>query len=1006
MSILALTWNATVAFPSFLITNLSNPIMKQKNVFLLGILLLLSNAVFAQYYKNHHIAPAPWQYWSTANQIVIGTLSTEPVEVVLKKSDGTDLTTLTVTVNNPVSYRFVGEANTLNRNAIDTTYDNQGLLVEASEPVLVNLRNIASDATVGWNSLGVENIKGNASLVSFGEEGLGVEFRLGYYRESTQGLYLNAPVYSVMATEDETEIEVQQETGVSTFSLDKGQSRLFKAPLGAYLKANKSVVVNVGNWGDTPGLCGPGGVNGQDGTFDQVAPVHMLGSRYLVVRGEGSIPNDTQRSQFLGSEQSLIVATKDNTTVTIRSFTAQGVATGTPVTQVLANAGDYYSFYHGDGTNANSSSLIVADNEVIVYAGTAVECETDISTVLPIGGCAGSINIQTTKFVNYNDGGLPYMGFAIIEHPTQPVFINDQNIETLTTRTRVPLGDSGLYMITFNHTAIGNPANIVLRSDLPLTVSLVQQGDGFSMSAFFSSFGQAAQAPIEVKQNENCTVRLESEEDSIEYEWFLNGESIEVTTDNFLDVMESGLYSVKIKKECGWSNRSLPLDVIVKPCTDLSITKAVKSQEDGYAVFVITVKNLDEIFTDPEVSMTDVLPSGYDFVSYSADKGNYDATTGKWTIGALAPQEEVRIEIKVKINENGEYLNIATVEGDNIDPHPDNNTAEAIVALGKLEFTKKVVVREYNRIGDKIEYEITVKNIGETIVRDIVLTDENADVGTLVPSNITELKPGESQAVKAYHTITEADFNAKKVVNQAVLVAQTSSGTMEQLSDDPTTPERNDPTIAVLLYQADLHATKDDGLQYYTPGQETTYTIVVENKGPGSAVNVEVVDQMPEGVQEMRWSSSQGTSGTGDLIDTISLLDVGDTVNYEVTLTIPLKHTQTFINVVTVEAPDNEDPVEACDTCRDINYQKVFIPKGISPNGDGLNDFLDLSNYSVESLKIYNRLGKLVYKAGKYEKEWYGQSDSGTKLLPVGTYFYVMQNILRDTYTGWIYLQY
>lgn len=980
--------------------------MKQNYVFLLGIFLLLSTSVYAQYYKNHHIAPAPWQYWSTANQIVIGTLSPDPVNVTLKKSDGTNLTTLTVTVNNPVTYRFAGEANTLTRNVLDTTYDDRGLLVEASEPVLVNLRNIASDASVGWTSLGVENIKGNASLVSFGEEGLGVEFRLGYYRQSTQGLYSNAPVYSVLATEDETEVEVEQATGVTTFTLEAGQSRLFKAPLGAYLKSNKSVVVNVGNWGDTPGLCGPGGINGQDGTFDQIAPVHMLGNRYLVVRGEGTIPNTTQRNQFLGSEQSLIVSTKDNTTVTISSFNAQGAATGAPITQVLANAGDYYSFYHGDGINANSSSLIVSDNEVIVYAGTAVECETDISTVLPIGGCAGSINIQTTKFVNYNNGGLPYMGFAIIEHQTEVVYLNEQNIETLTNRTRTPLGNSGLYMITFDRTSIGNPENIILRSDLPLTASLVQQGDGFSMSAFFSSFGQAAQVPVEVKQNENCTVRLESTEDSIEYEWFLNGELIEVTTENFLDVATSGLYSVRIKKDCGWSNRSLPLDVIVKPCTDLSITKAVKSQEDGFAIFVITVKNLDEIFTDPQVMMTDLLPSGYEFVSYTADKGTYDAATGEWTIGALAPQEEVRIEIKVKIKEAGEYLNKATVKGDNIDPHPDNNEAQAIVALGKLAFTKKVVDREYNRIGDKIEYEILVENIGETIVTNIVLTDENADAASLSPSRIAELKPGESQVVVAYHTITVEDFRAKHVINQAKLVAQTSSGAMEQVSDDPTTPERNDPTIATILYQADLHATKDDGIAYYIPGQETTYTITVENKGPGSAVNVEVVDYMPVGVQQMRWSSSLGTTGTGDLIDTLSLLDVGDTVTYEVTLTIPLEHTQAFINVVSVEAADNEDPVEACDTCMDINYQKVFIPKGISPNGDGLNDFLDLTNYNVERLKIYNRLGKLVYKAGKYQKEWYGQSESGNKLLPSGTYFYVMENILNDTYTGWIYLIY
>lgn len=360
----------------------------------------------------------------------------------------------------------------------------------------------------------------------------------------------------------------------------------------------------------------------------------------------------------------------------------------------------------------------------------------------------------------------------------------------------------------------------------------------------------------------------------------------------------------------------------------------------------------------------------------------------------------------MKIKSGGEYKNIATVEGDNIDPNPDNNTDEAIVALGKLEFTKKVVDKEYIRIGDRIEYEIIVKNIGEITIKDIVLTDENADPGSLSPATISVLDPKESVTVQAYHTITEEDFRAKEVINQASLKAITHGGTMTQLSDDPTTPQRNDPTIAPILYRADLHAVKDDGIQYYTPGQQTTYTIVVENKGPGSAVDVEVVDMMPEGVKHMEWTSSLGTSGIGDMIDVIALLDVGDQVTYQVTLTIPEKHTNAFINIVSVTAEDNEDPVEACESCMDINYQKVFIPRGISPNGDGLNDYLDLSNYDVISLKVYNRLGILVYNAGKYEKEWYGQSNSGNKLLPAGTYFYVMQNILNDTYSGWIYLQY
>src|SRR5690606_28861839 len=99
-------------------------------------------------------------------------------------------------------------------------------------------RNIASD-TAGST---VANIKGNASLVSFGREGLGLEFRIGYYRNSIAGLDTGAPVYSVMATEDNTTVTLP----ATSITLNKGQSYLFKAPIGSLVTADKNVVMNTG----------------------------------------------------------------------------------------------------------------------------------------------------------------------------------------------------------------------------------------------------------------------------------------------------------------------------------------------------------------------------------------------------------------------------------------------------------------------------------------------------------------------------------------------------------------------------------------------------------------------------------------------------------------------------------------------------------------------------------------------------------------------------------------
>jgi gliding motility-associated-like protein len=76
--------------------------------------------------------------------------------------------------------------------------------------------------------------------------------------------------------------------------------------------------------------------------------------------------------------------------------------------------------------------------------------------------------------------------------------------------------------------------------------------------------------------------------------------------------------------------------------------------------------------------------------------------------------------------------------------------------------------------------------------------------------------------------------------------------------------------------------------------------------------------------------------------------------------------------------------------------EKLFIPEGFSPNGDGIHDTFVVGGASGLKilLEVYNRWGNAVYKNADYRNDWDGKCNAGLYTgseAPDGTYYFTVK---------------
>ncbi|MDB5311282.1 MAG: sdrD 1, partial [Gemmataceae bacterium] len=162
-------------------------------------------------------------------------------------------------------------------------------------------------------------------------------------------------------------------------------------------------------------------------------------------------------------------------------------------------------------------------------------------------------------------------------------------------------------------------------------------------------------------------------------------------------------------------------------------------------------------------------------------------------------------------------------------------------------------------------------------------------------------------------------------------------------------PGGSDLTVDFGFYKLDLSITKTDGTLTFTPGTSTTYTIVVSNSGPSTAVNAPVSDILPASITGATWTAV--ASGTG-----ASVAQASGTGNINTTVTLPAGTSVTFTLVAQISA--SAGGVDTLSDFSTLAPNNTALAQNVTVNGVRADAFyLSGGSYLTTNTTLFERNG-------------------------------------------------
>ena len=344
--------------------------------------------------------------------------------------------------------------------------------------------------------------------------------------------------------------------------------------------------------------------------------------------------------------------------------------------------------------------------------------------------------------------------------------------------------------------------------------------------------------------------------------------------------------------------------------TTLAVIKdaEIKALNPGdTAHFVITViagGSSDSL----NVNLEDILDAGLLDVksaTYRINGGNLTDYTQIISLGNMHTGSKIVVDIYAAIlgTTGQDIFNCVNVTSDE---HPEGNTSNTTihVNIADLEIIK-IVNNATPNYGDEITYTITVRNNGPDNSTNIKVSEVLADNFKFISANASKGYYDLTNGVWAVGNLTNNE-TAKLVIT--VKIVKTgfiqNNVSVNGTGFDPNVTNNNATVNITVPQTADLSVVKIVNVDRVSVGNRITYTIVVKNNGPDTALDVYAVDKLSDALKFVSYKASVGVYDPATGIWTIGNLTNKSNATLEITC-IVLKtgviSNEVFVNGSTVD---------------------------------------------------------------------------------------------------------